>query len=477
MAQKQASDPNGVACIFPPPGRARPTPRGRRSDAGKSSLNPKEQGAHHLTRVLRSQDNDSVPNSGRLAESPGPVLDDIEDEDMESPSENDENDSVDRLLQTTPTNLDHEAFVLGYDPPSDSPSSPHPSPSEIPFYWQTFVENVDPLIKIFHIPSMSKLMREIQRNIGSLSRSEDALMFAIYLAAVTSMTPNEARDLLGKDKETLVAQYRLATKKALARADFMSSSDLMTLQAIVLFLFCLRESDQSKFTWTMTALVVRIAQGLGIHRVRRGTELSPYDTEISLRLWLSIWLLDLRTALDQGTKVLISEDLSDPVLPLNINDSDLDPANVAYPPSRTGMTDMAPTLIKYETGLLMKKLAQPDHGRNLAATYIAWNAIDLAIGCWGCPTQQQDELWKPLMKLAKKATKKREANGSLFMQDSAAGEDNQSDQPMSVDWTLANLEVPLWPTEISPGYLYEDMGEDFLAESGGSPSEVLDYML
>lgn len=512
---------------------------------------------------------------------------------MEIASENDENHSVDRLLQTTPTIIDHEAFILG--PPDDGPSSPHPSPSEIPFYWQTFVENVDPLIKIFHVPSMNQLMREIQRNIGSLSPAEDALMFAIYLAAVTSMTPNEAQELLGQDKETLVAQYRLATKKSLARAEFMSSSDLMTLQAVVLFLFCLRESDQSRFTWTMTALVVRLAQGLGIHRVRRGTDLSPYDTEISLRLWLSIWLLDLRTALDQGTNFLITEDPPDSVLPLNINDSDLDPASVAYPPAKTGMTDMAPSLIKYEIGMLMKKLAQPDSKHALdqedmqqmtaicrtkleeeymqncvddhsfhrftalttqlffaeaplliyhhalssgsidlsaaakdrllnasietiqcshelvttwewprwagqPCSYVhwhaisiiieelcarsdrteiaqkAWNAIDLAIGCWGSLTQQQDELWKPLIRLARKARKKRVAIESLHP-DSIRTGDNPDDQLMSVDWTLANSEIPLWPTEISPGYLYDDMGEDLLLGSGGSPSDVISYMM
>uniref|UniRef100_A0A8H7TMX9 Xylanolytic transcriptional activator regulatory domain-containing protein n=1 Tax=Bionectria ochroleuca TaxID=29856 RepID=A0A8H7TMX9_BIOOC len=291
-----------------------------------------------------------------LVEPQGVILVESVDEEMESASDYNSANLVDCPVQTTAANPDHYAFIIGYNLPDVNPRAMHPSPSQIPFYWQTFVENVEPLIKIFHIPSMNKLIREMQRSIRFLSPSKEAFMFAMYFAAVVSMTPNEVQELLDEDKETLAAKYRLATEKALAKAEFMSSSDLMTLQAFVLFLFCLREREQSRFTWTMTALAVRIAQGIGIHRVRRDNKLPPYDTEISLRLWLSVWLLDLRTALDQGTDWLIPDDVPDAALPLNINDSDLGPASVEYPLSRTGMTDMAPTLVKHEIGSLLKKL-------------------------------------------------------------------------------------------------------------------------
>ncbi|KAH7157277.1 fungal-specific transcription factor domain-containing protein [Dactylonectria estremocensis] len=670
---------NGVGCIFPPPGRARPTPRGRQSDAGRS-LNPKEDAGQRSrsAQVARIQQNNPDTLNGRakshgyaagamdtsvgvpsgrpirgfseavsgkdqwierslyfgemipknlyqqgfvlavsrdnvddnymkyftrvaklLGESP---WDGVEDEDFEAGTENDDNHSVDRLLQTTPTNIDQDAFILGCNPPDDIPSNLHPSPSQIPFYWQTFVENVDPLIKIFHIPTMDKFMREIQRDITSLSPPEDALMFVIYLAAVTSMSQNEVHDLLGQDKDTLVARYRLATKRALARADFMSTSNLTTLQAIVLFLFCLRESDQSRFVWTMTALAVRLAKGLGLHQVYRrpkkdrGFNLSRYDTEINLRLWLSIWLLDLRTAIDQGTEFLIPEVLDEVQLPLNIDDADFDPASDDDLPLRTGMTEMAPNLIKYKIGVFMKKGSNryADHFRqeniqrmateckksiedgyfmgsvddhsfyqfttlttrlffaelplvilhpslacgerdNLSSedtnnlldgsikliqcsheiaslwtwprwakqpcnhvhwyameSLLAelcthperrqlapkiWNAIDLAIGLWGSPTQQ-DGLWKPLMRLARKAREKRETGWPFNMHGSTGSESDTGGQQMSVDWNfnINEVEAPLWPTELSPGYLYDNICENFLLESGGSPSEVIDMM-
>jgi len=67
----------------------------------------------------------------------------------------------------------------------------HPLPSQIPFYWETFVENVDPLVKIMHVPTMAKTIKEVKENLSSLSRSTEALMFAIYFAAITSMSTDE----------------------------------------------------------------------------------------------------------------------------------------------------------------------------------------------------------------------------------------------------------------------------------------------
>lgn len=114
---------------------------------------------------------------------------------MESTSDYNSTNMVDRPVQTTATNPDHYAFIIGYNLPDINTRTMHPSPSQIPFYWQTFKENVEPLIKIFHIPSMDKLVREMQRSIRFLSPSKEALMFAMYFAAVISMTPNEVGTL------------------------------------------------------------------------------------------------------------------------------------------------------------------------------------------------------------------------------------------------------------------------------------------
>ena len=89
------------------------------------------------------------------------------------------------------TEPNHQSFIMGYSSSEVDLKALHPLPSQIPFYWQTFLENVQPLVKILHTPTMNKVIKEVQNNLDSLSKSTEALMFAIYFATVTSMNANE----------------------------------------------------------------------------------------------------------------------------------------------------------------------------------------------------------------------------------------------------------------------------------------------
>jgi hypothetical protein len=80
---------------------------------------------------------------------------------------------------------------MGYNSSSVDLKPLHPLPSQIPFYWQTFLENVQPLVKILHTQTMNKTIKEVQLNLDSLSPSTEALMFSIYFATVTSMNEEE----------------------------------------------------------------------------------------------------------------------------------------------------------------------------------------------------------------------------------------------------------------------------------------------
>ncbi len=90
----------------------------------------------------------------------------------------------------------HQAFILGYRSADVDLRPLHPSPSQIPFMWQIFQENVDPIVKVLHVPTMNRLIREVRNNPDSLTPSTEALMFSIYYAAMTSMNDDEVRPLL-----------------------------------------------------------------------------------------------------------------------------------------------------------------------------------------------------------------------------------------------------------------------------------------
>lgn len=161
----------------------------------------------------------------------------------------------------------------------------------------------------------------------------------------------------GADKSHLIKQFRYGTEQALAKANFLNTSDLVVIQAFALFLVLVRRYDDTRFSWTLTGLLIRIGQSIGTHR--EGTHfanLTPFEIEMRRRLWWAICILDLRSAEDQGTELTIAEHTFDTQFPMNINDGDISPDMKTFPKERTGATDMTFSLIRYEICSLARKL-------------------------------------------------------------------------------------------------------------------------
>jgi hypothetical protein len=71
-----------------------------------------------------------------------------------------------------------------------------PLPSQMLFIWQIYVENVDPVLKILHVPSIARQIQESRGQLFCLSPAMEALVFAISLVAVGSLPEEEVRRLL-----------------------------------------------------------------------------------------------------------------------------------------------------------------------------------------------------------------------------------------------------------------------------------------
>lgn len=62
------------------------------------------------------------------------------------------------------------------------------------FLWHIYVDNVDPFMKILHVPTMTKVIRELRGSYESLDSSMQALVLAVSFAAVMSLESDEVRD-------------------------------------------------------------------------------------------------------------------------------------------------------------------------------------------------------------------------------------------------------------------------------------------
>lgn len=92
---------------------------------------------------------------------------------------------------TAASATDHHGFILGYRSHDVDLAKCHPLPSHATFLWSVYLENVEPLAKILHVPSMEKIFREARKGNAKLSPPDEALIFAIYFAAVTSLDPED----------------------------------------------------------------------------------------------------------------------------------------------------------------------------------------------------------------------------------------------------------------------------------------------
>lgn len=115
----------------------------------------------------------------------------------------------------------------------------HPPAIQIFQLWQIYLNNVNPLLKINHAPTLQNQIVKASADLSNVAEPLEALMFAMYFLSVTSMPNEEVEAAFGVSKKALLARYHTASQQALINAQFMSSSELTTLQAFLLHLVSL----------------------------------------------------------------------------------------------------------------------------------------------------------------------------------------------------------------------------------------------
>lgn len=275
------------------------------------------------------------------------ILDDPTDDEYDYPSPG----------SGSSASANHQGFIFSFSSTILSLRDFHPPQYQIIQLWEVFKENVDPLVKVLHRPSIEKTVIEAAKDLDHISKPLEVLLFSIYFAAVTSLSEDQCMRLTGMDKESALKKYRFGFEQAMARAGFLSTTELVILQSFTIFLTCVRRHDDTRFVWTMTGLLIRLAQALGLQRDGEQFGLSPFETEMRRRLWWHIMHVDLRASDDHGSEPSIHESAFDTRFPLNINDEDISSSMREYPPEREGPTEMTFDLIRYTVSTTARRLS------------------------------------------------------------------------------------------------------------------------
>jgi hypothetical protein len=106
---------------------------------------------------------------------------------------------------STPAFSSDDGGLLLGTPKAASLRPLHPQPVQMFKLWQAYLDNCNPILKIFHSPSVQQILSNASGDLDNLPKNVEALLFSIYTMAVQSLGESECYAIMGEPK-TVVSQ-------------------------------------------------------------------------------------------------------------------------------------------------------------------------------------------------------------------------------------------------------------------------------
>jgi hypothetical protein len=98
----------------------------------------------------------------------------------------------------------YPSVLLASDPFPINITPMHPSIPQIWLLWHAYLENVDPLYKLFHAPSCQVELLRVVQNLQAINADVETLLFAVYFAAIGSLTYEDCMHKFKEEKLVLL---------------------------------------------------------------------------------------------------------------------------------------------------------------------------------------------------------------------------------------------------------------------------------
>jgi hypothetical protein len=177
--------------------------------------------------------------------------------------------------------------------------------------------------------------------------STQAIVMAVLFSAVASMSDTHVTSLLGRPKRIAQDNFRLGTEVSLSNAQFLRTTKIETLQALVIYLIPMCRDQISRAHSVLVGTALRLGECMGLHRDPKDVyNFPPVECHTRRILWFQLLFLDFRTAEGHGPRPVIKREDFDTKFPLNIDDTDLIAGKADE--STTRFTDMTLSRIRFE---------------------------------------------------------------------------------------------------------------------------------
>ncbi len=118
-------------------------------------------------------------------------------------------------------------------------STLHPEQVHIFRLWQIYLDNVNPLLKVTHTPTLQARVIDAATDVTKIDSVLAALMFAIYCISLLSIEKDECQKLFGSRQEDLLSSFQFGCQQALLDCRYLRSTDRDCLVALYFYLVSL----------------------------------------------------------------------------------------------------------------------------------------------------------------------------------------------------------------------------------------------
>ncbi|KAF7552490.1 hypothetical protein G7046_g7395 [Stylonectria norvegica] len=207
-------------------------------------------------------------------------------------------------------------------------STLHPEQAHIFRLWQIYLENVDPLLKITHTPTLQGRIVNAIGDLTSIRPAFQALVFSIYCVSVMSLSEDECALFFGSPRDALLSHYHYAS--------------------LCLYLVSVRAHTDPRSLSSILAVAIRIAKRKKMHDESSYASCDILDAEMRRRLWWSLTLFDHRTCEMSDFQDTSLAPTWDCKPPSSVNDVDLWPEMKTSPTIHEKPTEALFTVVRSE---------------------------------------------------------------------------------------------------------------------------------
>jgi hypothetical protein len=104
--------------------------------------------------------------------------------------------------------------------------------------WQIYLVNVDPFLRVLHVPTTEPSVFAAINHPEDVPAEFNALLFAIYFAATTSLLAPDVATIVGRDRASVLNTYRRGLEISLSMASFLDAPTITSLQAMAIYMVC-----------------------------------------------------------------------------------------------------------------------------------------------------------------------------------------------------------------------------------------------